>query len=158
MIPGLEYYVGKTAVWSIMLGRPQLVLEGKNAKIDFFCLLCSWGRSAIYFIKPALCPAQKAEYHDGRHEMEKNSAVLSHFSCIQLFATLWTVAHQAPLSMGFSRLEYWSGLPCPPPGDVPTQGSNLPLLCLLHWQTGSLPLVSPRKPMEKSCFGIKSRA
>ena len=43
--------------------------------------------------------------------------ILSRFSCIQLFATLWTVACQAPLFMGFSRQEYWSGLPCPPPGD-----------------------------------------
>ena len=39
-------------------------------------------------------------------------------SC-QLFATLWTVAYQAPLSVGFSRQEYWSGLPCPLPGDLP---------------------------------------
>ena len=46
-------------------------------------------------------------------------AVLSHFSCVQLFATLWTVARQAPLSMGFSRQEYCSGLPFPPPGDLP---------------------------------------
>ena len=37
-------------------------------------------------------------------------------------ATLWTVARQAPLSMGFSRQEYWSGLPCPPPGDLPDLG------------------------------------
>ena len=37
-------------------------------------------------------------------------------------ATPWTVAHQAPLSMGFSRQEYWSGLPCPPPGDLPDPG------------------------------------
>ena len=41
-------------------------------------------------------------------------------SCVRLFATPWTVAHQAPLSMGFSRQEHWSGLPCPPPG-VPSQ-------------------------------------
>ena len=40
-------------------------------------------------------------------------------SCVQLLATLWTVAHQAPLSMGFSRQEYWSGLSFPPPGDSP---------------------------------------
>ena len=40
--------------------------------------------------------------------------VLSHFSCVQLFATLWTVAHQALLSMGFSKQDYWSGLSCPP--------------------------------------------
>ena len=39
-----------------------------------------------------------------------------------LLATPWTVAHQAPLSMGFSRQEYWSGLPCPPPGDLPHTG------------------------------------
>ena len=45
-----------------------------------------------------------------------SACVLSHFSCIQPFATLWTIAHQAPLSMGFSRREYWSGLLCPSPG------------------------------------------
>ena len=42
--------------------------------------------------------------------------VLSRSSSVQLFATLWTIAHQAPLSMGFSRQEYWSGFPCPPSG------------------------------------------
>ena len=36
--------------------------------------------------------------------------------------TLWTVARQAPVSMGFSRQEYWGGLPCPPPGDLPNPG------------------------------------
>ena len=46
-------------------------------------------------------------------------AVLSCFSCAQLFATLWTVAHQAPPSTGCSRQEYWSGLSCPPPGGLP---------------------------------------
>ena len=50
----------------------------------------------------------------------------------------WAVAHQAPLSMGFSRQEYWSGLPFPFPGDLPNQGSNLHLLCLLYWQAGYL--------------------
>ena len=44
------------------------------------------------------------------------------FSCDQLFATLWSTAHQDPLSMGFSRQEHWSGLPCSPPGDLPDQG------------------------------------
>ena len=48
--------------------------------------------------------------------------MLSHFSHVRLFVTPWTVAHQAPLSMGFSRQEYWSGLPCPPPGDLPNPG------------------------------------
>ena len=45
--------------------------------------------------------------------------VLSRFNHVQFFATPWTVACQAPLSMGFSRQEYWSGLPCPSPGDLP---------------------------------------
>ena len=48
--------------------------------------------------------------------------VLSHFSPVQLFVTLWTVACQAPLSIGFSRQEYWSGLPCPPAGDLADPG------------------------------------
>ena len=48
--------------------------------------------------------------------------VLSRFSHIWLFVIPWTVAHQAPLSMGFSRQEYWSGLPYPPPGDLPNPG------------------------------------
>ena len=43
----------------------------------------------------------------------------------RLFATPWTAAHQAPLSIGFSRQEYWSGLPCPPPGDLPDPGIKL---------------------------------
>ena len=43
-------------------------------------------------------------------------------SCVWLFVTPWTVAHESPLSMGFSRQEYWSGLPCPPPGDLPDPG------------------------------------
>ena len=54
--------------------------------------------------------------------MIKRACVLKHFSCVQLFATPWTAAHQAPLSMGFSRQEYWSGLPGPPPGDRPNSG------------------------------------
>ena len=48
--------------------------------------------------------------------------VRSCFSHVQLFAALWTVAHQAPLSMGFSRQAHWSGLLCPLPGDLPDPG------------------------------------
>ena len=50
--------------------------------------------------------------------------MLSHFSRVRLFVTLWTVACQAPLSMGFSRQEYWSGLPCSLPGEIPDQGTK----------------------------------
>ena len=52
------------------------------------------------------------------------TSVLSRFSCVQLFATPWTAACQASLSMGFSRQEYWSGLPCPSPGDIPNPGNE----------------------------------
>ena len=51
--------------------------------------------------------------------------MLSYFSRVQLFQTLWTVTHQAPLTMEFSRQEYWNGLPCPPPGDLPSPGIEL---------------------------------
>ena len=61
-----------------------------------------------------------------------------------LFATPRTIACQAPLSTGFSREEYWSGLPFPSPGDLPHPGINSSLL-YLHWQVGSLPLVPPGK-------------
>ena len=48
--------------------------------------------------------------------------MLSHFSRVRPFVTLWTIALQTPWSMGFSRQEYWSGLPCPPLGDLPDPG------------------------------------
>ena len=53
--------------------------------------------------------------------------------------TPWTVACQAPLSMGFPRQEYRRGLPIPSTGGLPDRGSNLHLICLLHWQVGPLP-------------------
>ena len=53
---------------------------------------------------------------------------LSLFSRVRLFATPWTVAHQAPLSMGFCRQEYWSEMLCPPPGDLPNPRRKPPSL------------------------------
>ena len=68
---------------------------------------------------------------------------VTHFSCVQLFATPWTIACQAPLSTEFSRQEYWSGLPFPPPGDLPDPGTEprSPIL-----QEDSLPSEPPGKP------------
>ena len=54
--------------------------------------------------------------------LEMHACVVSHFSCVQLFLTPWTVAHQAPLSMRFSRQEYWSGSLFPLLGDVSQPG------------------------------------
>ena len=66
--------------------------------------------------------------------------MLSHFSSVQLFMMLWTVAHQAHLSMGFPRHEYWSGLPFHSPGDFPDPGMEPASLMSLHWQARSLQL------------------
>ena len=64
--------------------------------------------------------------------------LLSHLSRVRLFVTPWTVAHQAPLSRGISRQEYWSGLPHPAPGELPNPGiESTSLLHLLHWQADS---------------------
>ena len=51
-----------------------------------------------------------------------HACMLSRFSCVRLFVTPWPAALQAPLCIGFSRQESWSGLPCPPPGDLPNPG------------------------------------
>ena len=72
------------------------------------------------------------------------ACMLSCFSHVQLLATLWTVAHQAPLSMRFSRQEYQSGLPCPPPGDIPHPGIKPTSPA---WQADSLPLSHQESPM-----------
>ena len=57
-----------------------------------------------------------------QHGVLTTSESVSQLSCVRLFPTPWTVAHQAPLSMGFLRQEFSSGLPCPPPGDLPHPG------------------------------------
>ena len=53
-----------------------------------------------------------------------DSVSVKSLSRIRLFAILWTVAYQSPLLMGFFRQEYWSGLPCPSPGDLPDPGTE----------------------------------
>ena len=67
-------------------------------------------------------------------------------SCVQLFVTPWTVAHQALLSMGFSRQEYWSGLPFPSPGDLPDPGIK----------PGSPALPADYLPAELPCLWVKA--
>ena len=85
---------------------------------------------------------------------QKCVCLLSHFSRVQLSTTLRTVACQAPLSMGCSRQKYWSGLPCPPPEDLPDSGIKPTSLCLLHWQVGSLE--PPGKPRSVQVYSISS--
>ena len=70
-------------------------------------------------------------------------------SRVRLFATPWTVAYQAPLSMGFSRQECWSGLPFPSPGDFPDPGIEPRSPAL---QADALPSEPPGKPVISSCW------
>ena len=60
----------------------------------------------------------KSNLYAARLKLTQLCALLT-CSVVSDFVALWTVAHQAPPSMGFSRQEYWNGLPCPPPGDLP---------------------------------------
>ena len=85
----------------------------------------------------------KEVIHDGQRttvkfQRRQPASLDDRFCCFislsNSFAAPWTIAHQGPLSMGFPRQEYESGLPCP------TQGSNPPLLSLMYWWAGSLPL------------------
>ena len=71
--------------------------------------------------------------------------VLSRFSGVRLFAVMWAVARQAPLSMGFSRQEYWSGLPFPSLGDLPNPGVEPTSPVSPALQADSLPTEPPGK-------------
>ena len=78
------------------------------------------------------------------------ACMLTCFSCVQLFVTPETAAHQDPLTMGFSRKEYWSGFPYPPTGDLPDSGINPGLLWFLH--AGDFLLLSHQgSPLSELC-------
>ena len=90
------------------------------------------------------------ERKEGRKEYRKGLLLLSQKVMSDSFAMLWTVTHQAPLSMGFARQEYWSGLPFPSPGDLPSPGfeSVSPALVGEFFTTES-----PGKPQLTACTG-----
>ena len=96
---------------------------------SFLCTSSFWGRFKLFLLSlvRSACWAQ----------------LLSHVWC---FATPWTAAHQALLSMGFSRQEYWRGLPFPRPEDRPDPGIGPCLLHLLLCQADSLPLTHLGSP------------
>ena len=78
----------------------------------------SWRQQLIYFKSLQICLFRT--FHVNK--IISCACMLSCFSCVRPFVTLWSVACQVLLSMGFSRQEHWSGLPCPPPGDLPDPG------------------------------------
>ena len=88
--------------------------------------------------------------HSFKPHQSSTSGCLSKISynlcACALFVTPWTVARQAPLSMGFSRQEYWSGLPCPPPGDLPNPGMEPTSLVSPALAGGFFTTAPPQKP------------
>ena len=97
--------------------------------LEWVAISFSWGSSQP---KDQTCVSTLAKLFFTTEPPGKPAVLISRCMCmhaqlLQPCPTLWdpvTVAHQAPLSMGFSRQEYWSGLPCPPPGDLPDPGAE----------------------------------
>ena len=81
--------------------------------------------------------------------VKSNGVCVCVFSCVQLFATPWTVARQAPLSMGFPRQEYWSGFPLPASGDLPDPKIEPKSLVSPALAGGFFPTSLPGKPIKK---------
>ena len=100
--------------------------------------------SSIWFCARARGQSGEQQWGADVHSWEAlvSAYVLSRLSRVRLSATLWTVARQAPLSMGFSRQEHWNGLPCPPAGDLPNLGSK-PLSLTLPALAGRFFTTSP---------------
>ena len=94
--------------------------------------LCSSTSGGLSSIPSHGTKISHATWHD-----QKNKKKKSH---VWLFATRWTVARQVPLSIGVSRQEYWSGLPCPPPGELPDPGIKPASPAAPALQAGSLSL------------------
>ena len=95
-----------------------------NPGIKPASLASSIDRWVLYQLghREAICKHKTLNHWAEGLQLTRCACVHSRFSWVWLFATLRTVAQQAPLSMGFSRQEYWSGLPCPPSGGLPDPG------------------------------------
>ena len=122
-------------------------LKDQSLENRLFCIFQAIGNilyfSSIQFSRSVVSDSLRP--HESQHARPPCPSPTPRVHLIQVFATPWTVALQAPLSMQFSRQEYWSGLPSPPPGDLPNPGINPCLLHFQHWQAGSLPLEPPGK-------------
>ena len=101
-----------------------------------------------YSLSSHHCKLQVSPQEGRRGLITGCGCTLSCFSWVLFFVTPWTVAHQSPLSVGFSRQKHWSGLPCPPPGDLPYPGTQPRSPTL---QADSLPSEPAGKPTRKQC-------
>ena len=92
-----------------------------------------------YFLFPSSALSPPGLFSPGSGEKDTMcvcACILSRFSCVRLFVTPWTIAHQAPLSMGILQARILSGLPCPPPGDLPHPGIEPTSLMSPAWADG----------------------
>ena len=96
-----------------------------------------WKTQLLIFTAAGLCLGYSLPL-PMREQYRIRVAVVYSLGHVQLFTTPWTVARQAPLSMGFSRQEHWSVLPFPSPGALPDPGIEHSDPCVLHWQADSI--------------------
>ena len=119
-------------------------LKDQSLENRLFCIFQAIGNilyfSSIQFSRSVVSDSLRP--HESQHARPPCPSPTPRVHLIQVFATPWTVALQAPLSMQFSRQEYWSGLPSPPPGDLPNSGIesvscvfHLGRRILYHWAT-----------------------
>jgi len=120
-------------VWATICYMPNMSLSTLHEFTEFVQIIFLWGK---YWHLPhftgekteaqnsyIICPHSLSQKRvNSGFKFRLRTCMLSCFTHVWLYATLWTVACQAPPSMRFSRQEYWSGLPCPPPGNLPNPG------------------------------------
>ena len=151
-----------THAWAFSIARQCKVLCGIFFNFPVLALRThNWERRPLFCIlKLEMITSVWGANHLSKRLVESyhfsSVCARSHFSHVWLFATPWSVAFQAPLSMKFSRQEYWSGLLFLLWGIFLTQGSNPCLLSLPHWQVDSLPLSHLQSPFsgirDQHCF------
>ena len=147
------------AIWPGIGNKTQM--RGKMSRESMLCRFCLtfWGNSTVLMVRinnyaldviwgvqktqnpPSLCLT------DDFCNTCMRMCMLRCFSRVWPFATLWTTARQAPSSMGFFRQEYWSGLPCPPPGDCPNPGIESMSLVSPALASGFFTTEPPGKPL-----------
>ena len=152
LLPIFSFYLGKvmTSLLSPSSTAPTVLIEAQTGPLFPEMRSSSWfslpaENTPILVITILLLPSSS---------IQLLMLLLSWFSCVWLCATLWPAACQAPLAVGFSRQGYSSGLPCPPPRDLPDPGIETGSPAL---QADSLPLShqgspSPIQPVVKSCL------
>ena len=101
-----------------------------------------------------LSPLRRSRMPISSHSTFSSSSLCQLYSHVWLFATPWTVAHQTPLSLGFYRQEYWSGLPFPSPGDLPNPRTEPVSLASSALQTDSLPCEPLEKPIPLATINL----